>query len=61
VCLVLGGEFDGVSQEVVDLADAVIEIPMRGMANSINVSTAAAIVLYGLSCQAEAGIASTPA
>jgi tRNA G18 (ribose-2'-O)-methylase SpoU len=56
VCLVLGGEFDGVSQEVVDLADAVIEIPMRGMANSINVSTAAAIVLYGLSCRAEAEV-----
>ncbi len=56
VCLVLGGEFDGVSQEVVDLADAAIEIPMRGMANSINVSTAAAIVLYGLSCRAEAAI-----
>ena len=54
VCLVLGGEFDGVSQDVVDLADAVIEIPMRGMANSINVSTAAAIVLYGLSCRAAA-------
>jgi tRNA G18 (ribose-2'-O)-methylase SpoU len=56
VCLVLGGEFDGVSQKVVDLADAVIEIPMRGMANSVNVSTAAAIVLYGLSCRAEAEI-----
>ena len=54
VCLVLGGEFDGVSQEVVDLADAVIEIPMRGMANSINVSTAAAIVLYDLSRRDEA-------
>jgi tRNA G18 (ribose-2'-O)-methylase SpoU len=54
LCLVLGGEFDGVSQEVVDLADAVIEIPMRGMANSINVSTAAAIVLHVLSCRAEA-------
>jgi tRNA G18 (ribose-2'-O)-methylase SpoU len=54
VCLVFGGEFDGVSQEVLDLVDAVIEIPMRGMANSINVSTAAAIVLYELSCRAEA-------
>lgn len=53
VCLVLGGEFDGVSQSVVDLADAVIEIPMRGMANSINVSTAAAIVLYEMSRRAE--------
>ena len=54
LCLVLGGEFDGVAQDVVDLADAVIEIPMRGMANSINVSTAAAIVLYELSRRAEA-------
>ena len=54
VCLVLGGEFHGVSQEVLDVADAVIEIPMRGMANSINVSTAAAIVLYQLSCRVEA-------
>jgi len=54
LCLVLGGEFDGVSQDVVDLADAVIEIPMRGMANSINVSTAAAIVLYEASRRAEA-------
>jgi tRNA G18 (ribose-2'-O)-methylase SpoU len=56
VCLVLGGEFDGVSQEVLDLADAVIEIPMRGMANSINISTAAAIVLYELSRRAEAAM-----
>jgi tRNA G18 (ribose-2'-O)-methylase SpoU len=56
VCLVLGGEFHGVAQEVVDLADAVIEIPMRGMANSINVSTAAAIVLYEVSRRAEAEI-----
>jgi tRNA G18 (ribose-2'-O)-methylase SpoU len=54
VCLVMGGEFDGVAQDVLDLADAVIEIPMRGMANSINVSTAAAIVLYELSRRAEA-------
>jgi tRNA G18 (ribose-2'-O)-methylase SpoU len=54
LCLVLGGEFDGVSQEVVDLADAVIAIPMRGMANSINVSTAAAIVLYEASRRAAA-------
>ena len=57
VCLVLGGEFDGVSQDVLDLADAVIEIPMRGMANSINISTAAAIVLYELSRRAEAAMA----
>ena len=56
LCLVLGGEFSGVGQEVVDLADAVIEIPMRGMVNSVNVATAAAIVLYGLASRAEAAM-----
>ncbi len=62
LCLVLGGEAEGVSQEIVGMADAVIEIPMRGMANSVNVSTAAAIVLYQLSRRAaETGEASASA
>jgi tRNA G18 (ribose-2'-O)-methylase SpoU len=52
VCVVFGGERGGVSPEVMRLAEAVIEIPMRGMANSINVSTAAAIVLYSISSRA---------
>ena len=52
VCVVLGGERGGVSSAVMRLADAVIEIPMRGMANSINVATAAAIVLYSISLRA---------
>jgi tRNA (guanosine-2'-O-)-methyltransferase len=46
VCLVLGGEMTGVSQSIVNYADAAIAIPMHGMANSLNLSTAAAIVLY---------------
>ena len=49
VCLVMGSEIAGVSQEVLDMADAVVTIPMLGMANSINVATAAAILLYRLS------------
>ena len=49
VCLVMGSEIAGVSQEVVDIADAAVTIPMLGMANSINVATAAAILLYRLS------------
>ena len=49
VCLVLGSESDGVSQEIIDLADATVTIPMLGMANSINVASAAAIMLYQLS------------
>ena len=52
VCIVLGGERGGVSPAVMKLADAAIEIPMRGMANSINLATAAAIVLYAISSRA---------
>jgi len=48
VCLVLGSERAGVSQAVLDLAGAAVVIPMRGMANSLNVATAAAIVLHAL-------------
>ena len=48
VCVVLGSERAGVSQSVLDLADAAVSIPMGGMANSLNVATAAAIVLHRL-------------
>ncbi len=47
-CLVLGGERTGVSASVAALADAAVAIPMMGMANSLNVATAAGIVLYHL-------------
>ena len=46
VCLILGREFDGVSQELLDIADHSIHLPLLGMCNSINVSTAASVVLY---------------
>jgi tRNA G18 (ribose-2'-O)-methylase SpoU len=46
--LVLGSEKHGVSQPVVDLADAVVNIPMDGMANSLNVASTAAILLHWL-------------
>ena len=48
VCLVLGSEQAGISQAVLDLADTAVAIPMRGMANSLNVATAAAIVLHAM-------------
>jgi tRNA G18 (ribose-2'-O)-methylase SpoU len=54
-CLVLGSEMAGVSQEIIDMADATVTIPMLGMANSINVATAAAIVLYRLSALLRCG------
>jgi 23S rRNA (guanosine2251-2'-O)-methyltransferase len=55
-CLVFGSEKRGAAQEIVDKADAAVTIPMLGMANSINVATAAAIVLYRLSVLFERGL-----
>lgn len=48
VCLVLGREDRGVSQEIISLSDAVIHMPMSGMVNSLNVSTVAAVLMYEL-------------
>ena len=44
--LVMGNEQEGISQEVLALADEVVLIPMRGMAQSLNVSVATALLLY---------------
>ncbi len=46
LALVVGNEVDGVSQEVLDLCDQAIDIPMAGWANSLNVTTALGVVLY---------------
>jgi tRNA G18 (ribose-2'-O)-methylase SpoU len=48
VCLVLGREDRGVSQEIIELSDAVVHLPMYGMVNSLNVSTVAAVLMYDL-------------
>lgn len=48
VCLVLGHEIDGVSEEVLKECDAAIEIPMSGIKDSLNVSVAFGIVVYEL-------------
>jgi tRNA G18 (ribose-2'-O)-methylase SpoU len=46
--IILGHEVFGVSQEVVDAADACIEIPQYGTKHSLNVSVTAGIVMYAL-------------
>lgn len=48
VVLVLGSEAHGVSDRVLAESDAVLEIPIGGMLNSLNVITAAAILLAHL-------------
>jgi 23S rRNA (guanosine2251-2'-O)-methyltransferase len=51
--LVLGNEVDGVSQELIDQCDAVIEIPQYGTKHSLNVAVSAGIALYQLSARAD--------
>jgi tRNA G18 (ribose-2'-O)-methylase SpoU len=46
VCLIVGNEIQGVSEELAGLSDIAIEIPMRGIKNSLNVSVAFGVVAY---------------
>ncbi len=49
VALVVGREVEGISEEDLALCDYVVEIPMRGTKESLNVAVAAGIALYALS------------
>ena len=46
--IILGNEVDGVSPELLKLADVCAEIPLMGKKESLNVSVAAGIFLYRL-------------
>jgi tRNA (guanosine-2'-O-)-methyltransferase len=46
VAIVLGAELRGLSPPALEGADATIAIPMSGMVASLNVSVAAALILY---------------
>lgn len=46
VAIVVGREVDGVEQEVIDLCDGCLEIPMHGQKESFNVAQAAAMAMY---------------
>ena len=48
LCLVVGNEVDGISEEVMDFADVAVEIPMFGMKQSLNVSVAYGIMMFEL-------------
>jgi len=48
IALVFGNEVNGVSEEVMALADACIEIPQFGTKHSLNVSITAGIVLWSV-------------
>jgi tRNA (guanosine-2'-O-)-methyltransferase len=44
--LMVGSELLGVSEEAAELADGHVMVPMEGMVESLNVSVAAALILY---------------
>ena len=46
--LIVGSEVDGVSKEALELADDIVEIPMMGEKESLNVSVATGVALYNL-------------
>lgn len=48
IALLLGEEVAGITPELRDQCDKLIEIPMRGQKESFNVSVATGIALYGL-------------
>lgn len=48
VCFVVGNEVTGVSEELVEMADLILELPMAGIKQSLNVATAFGVVGYEL-------------
>jgi tRNA (guanosine-2'-O-)-methyltransferase len=59
--IVVGNEKEGVSREIIAMADHTVIIPMQGMAQSLNVSVATALVLYEAQRQREEkGMYDTP-
>lgn len=51
IVLVLGNEVTGIEPEVVEKLDSLAEIPMPGAKKSLNVSVAAGIAMFVLSCK----------
>lgn len=48
LCLLVGNEVRGISKSILKRADAIVEIPMYGKKESLNVSVAFGIVAYAI-------------
>ncbi len=48
ICLIIGTENNGIQQELLDLSDHTVHIPMKGHNSSMNVSNACAIAAYDI-------------
>ncbi len=61
--VIIGNEANGLSEEAAGLADALVRIPMRGRAESLNAACAAAILCYSMGMTQDTlkeGISCTP-
>ncbi len=46
IAIIIGNEANGVSEEIVSVADELVKIPMFGQAESLNASVASALLMY---------------
>lgn len=46
VCIILGSEKDGISNNLLEISDEKVKIPMMGEIDSLNVGSSAAVILY---------------
>jgi 23S rRNA (guanosine2251-2'-O)-methyltransferase len=46
IAIIVGNETTGISREVLDVADMIVEMPMWGINKSLNVMVSAGIILY---------------
>ncbi len=46
LCIAMGNEISGIEKEILDLSEKIVEIPMYGKKNSLNVSVAFGIIAY---------------
>ena len=55
ICIILGNEVKGVSEDLLNVSDDCFEIPMKGIKQSLNVSVAAGVVGYEIArvCQCQ--------
>lgn len=46
LCIAMGNEISGIEREILDSSERIVEIPMYGKKNSLNVSVAFGIIAY---------------
>jgi tRNA G18 (ribose-2'-O)-methylase SpoU len=48
ISLIVGNEIKGLPKSILDLADLIVEIPMRGKKESLNVAVAGGIIMFDI-------------